>query len=277
MTRRTSSALDLLRQLFVTLAAVVMLVGALLGSGLVSQVPVLKDLPWLHGVPVDKAANGWFAPGMTLLAPSRSAWWIWPVIYAGLLGYTAWQWLGEHSDDPRYRGSGWWLGLAMVGVGTWTWVAEQGWLWGSVAVMLAVVVCSYLGVVELGGHSSSRSLATTLMSDVGPGLLLGWTSVALMPNILSAAGAGGFRPGGWLGAIVAVGMLLVSMVLSGCYLRWAGPRITVAAGMCWGLSWIAWARIVEKPYAPIVGWSSVGVAIMVAFLTIGALIHVPHD
>lgn len=279
MTRRRqdSSPLDLPRQLFVTLAALVMAVGALMGNGVISKIPVLKDVPWLRGVPQDQAGGGWLAPGMTLFSPSKPAFWIWIAIYVGLIGYTVWQWRGSHHDDPRYRESGWPLGLAMIGTTAWIWITQHLPLWWSVPVLALIVVCAYLAVRGLAGRSVARSVATRVAADAGPGLLLGWTTIALVANLATAAASSGFRPGGWLGQGIGIAVLLVLLVLSGVYIRTLGPRLSVAAGLVWGLGWIAWARIMEHPYAPIFGWANVGVAIMIAFLTIGALIHVSTD
>ncbi len=86
-TSRTSTDRPLARQISVTVAYVVCLVGSMIGVGV------------FGGTPIAEAAGGVLASDSTHLAPASGAFSIWTLIYVGLGAYTLWQWWDF--DDRR--------------------------------------------------------------------------------------------------------------------------------------------------------------------------------
>ena len=115
---------DRLRQVAVTVAEVLCIVGTLVGVGL------------LGGTRVEESAGGALSAEATRLAPSGPAFSIWSVIYLGLAAYTIWQWLPS-SVTERTRSTGWLAAVSMLLNAGWLLVTQQGWIWLSVVVILA--------------------------------------------------------------------------------------------------------------------------------------------
>ena len=132
---------DRVRQVGVTLAEVFCVLGTLVGVGVI-------------GTRVEESSGGALAADATLIAPAGPAFSIWTPIYLGLAAYTIWQWLPEQASDRRHRAIGWLVALSMVLNAAWLLVTQQGWLWASVAVILALAVTLGLLVERLTRHQS---------------------------------------------------------------------------------------------------------------------------
>lgn len=113
------------RSSVVTAAAVIMVLGALAGFGVL-------------GTRVEDSSGGVFATDATLLTPAGPAFSIWSLIYLGLIAYTAWQW--RPSTGTRASGIAWLAAASMVLNAAWILVTQVGWIWASVAVILALAV-----------------------------------------------------------------------------------------------------------------------------------------
>ena len=117
---------DRLRQITVTLAAIFCAVGTLVGTGVI-------------GTPVAQTSGGSLSDNATLVAPAGPAFSIWSVIYAGLAAYTVWQWAPALTTSKRMRLTGWLAAASMVLNAMWLLVTQQGWIWPSVVVILALL------------------------------------------------------------------------------------------------------------------------------------------
>ena len=242
---------DRARQLTVTAAEAFCIFGTLVGTGVL-------------GTRVAESSGGALSDEATLLAPAGPAFSIWSVIYAGLLAYTVWQWLPRRASDPRLRATGWLAALSMVLNAGWLLVTQQGWIWVSVGVIVALALT--LGVLlarltDLPG--SGLGLAERLVVDATFGLYLGWVAVATCANVTAALVDSGVSPASPWSDVAAVLVLVVVGGLGVLFARRLGGRISVAAAMAWGLGWIAYGRLAESPESVATAVATVVVAVLV--------------
>lgn len=240
-------------RLLVTLGAVLCVVGTILGTG-------------VAGSSVETQGEGLFSDQATLIAPDGPAFAIWSVIYAGLAGYVVWQWL------PVSAASAWAAftrvpaaaSLALNGL--WLIVVQQGWVWGSVVVivlLLASLIAVYRGLRETGQRSTP---ASTVLVEATFGLYLGWVCVAICANIALALVGSGAPATGTVAAVSTVLVLSVVVAIAALLFTVPAPavaRAAAAAAIVWGLSWIAVGRLTDEPRSALVGWWAAAAAILV--------------
>ncbi|GAB3999811.1 TspO/MBR family protein [Nocardioides marmoraquaticus] len=241
----TPTGADRIRQVGVTAAEVFCVVGSLIGSGVL-------------GTSVDNTNSGALAADSTLLAPAGPAFSIWSVIYLGLLAYTVWQWLPGRATDPRLRATGWLAALSMVLNAGWLLVTQTGSIWGSVVVIVALLLTLGLLVQRLTDVAPTRGTAERVVVDGTFGLYLGWVSVATFANVAAALTASGFE----VSVALASVLLVVVAALAAVYARAFGGRVTVAAAIAWGLAWLAYGRVADAPESTLVAAVAVGAAVV---------------
>ena len=240
---------DRLRQVGVTVAEVFCVVGTLVGLGVL-------------GTRVEESSGGALAADATLLAPAGPAFVIWTPIYLGLAAYTVWQWLPEQATDRRHRATGWLAAASMVLNALWLLVTQQGWIWASVVVILALAVT--LGVlVRRLTETPSYGPAEAVLVDGTFGVYLGWVVVATCANVTAALVASGVDPGPAVGQALGVVVLAVAAFLGRLFADRLGARWAVAGAMAWGLAWIAYGRVADEPRSAVVGLAAVVAALVV--------------
>lgn len=248
-------------RLVVTVSAVVWVVGALVGTGL------------LGGGGVAQQGGGSFSDEATLIAPAGPAFSIWSVIYALLAGYVVWQWL------PRATGSAWAartrlpaaVSLALNGV--WLLVVLADWILGSVLVIAGIAAS--LGVVlrRTAGLPDEGWLPRLLVS-VTFGLYLGWVCVATCANVALWLVDLGVPAEGRAATWTTVAVLLLVVGLAGYLLIRTDDRVlrtALAAALTWGVVWVAVGRLTGEPPSEVVGYAAAGAAVLVVLLW-GALV-----
>lgn len=215
------------------------------------------------GTAVQDAAGGYLSSTATPVSPGTSAFSIWSVIYAGLLGYAVWQFLPTARASERQRAIRPWAAASMLLNAAWLWAAQipsaAVALPATLAVMLVLLaVLCRLFALHLALPSGSRTEA--LLSDGTFGLYLGWICVATVANAAALLGfVLGVRPGDLSPALpggvpaetVAVVVLATAAAIGAAVAvkgRWA-PLIAIA----WGLAWIAAARLGGPLSMPSVG------------------------
>ena len=251
------TAQDRLRQVGVTLAEVFCVVGTLVGVG-------------VFGTRVEESSGGALAADATLVAPAGPAFSIWTPIYLGLAAYAVWQWLPAQATDARHRAVGWLAAASMVLNATWLLVTQQGWLWVSVLVILALALT--LGELVRRLHERpSYGTAESVIVDGTFGLYLGWVAVASIANVTATLVESGVDPGSPTAEILAVVVLAVAAGLGVLFARRLGGRWAVAAAMAWGLGWIAIGRVADAPESLVVALVAVVAAGVV--LTAAAKAH----
>jgi hypothetical protein len=247
--RLSATGRDRARQLSVTVAEILCVVGTLLGVGLIG------------GTRVEESAGGALSAEATRLAPAGPAFSIWSVIYLGLAAYTVWQWLPS-SVTERTRSTGWLAAASMLLNAGWLLVTQQGWIWASVVVILALALV--LG--ELLRRLTNRpatGVAERMVVDGTFGLYLGWVAVATCANVTAALVASGVRPSAAASDALAVVVLLVAAALGVVFARTLNGRWAVAIAMAWGLGWIAVGRTNGSPPSLVVALFAAVAALVV--------------
>ena len=242
------------RQVAVTAAAVFMIFGTLLGIGVI-------------GTRVEESSGGSLSATATLLAPAGPAFSIWTVIYIGLVAYTVYQWLPARASSTRLRSIGWLAGASMVLNAAWLLVTQAGWLWVSVAVIVALVVTLGLLVRTLE-REAAPNVVERVIVDGTFGLYLGWVAIATAANITATLVDMGitFGPVGDQ-ALAAVVLAVAACIGVGLSLA-LGARLTVAGALAWGLAWIAIGRLAVGPISVVTGVA----AALAAVVVIGAAV-----
>lgn len=249
---------DLARQVTVTASALACAFGTALGFGLI-------------GTRVEDTAGGVLAADATLIAPFGSAFSIWSVIYLGLLGYVIWQWLPAHQTSPRARSTGWWASASMVLNGAWLVVTQQGWLWVSVAVIIALALVLKVVAARLTRHRP-HGWTDRILLDGTFGLYLGWVAVAVCANIAATLVEVGAPATGIGPELATVVVLLAVLALSWLYSNRYGTAVRwpIAAATAWGLGWVAYGRLTDDPSSTLVGVSAALVAAAVLAFAVTA-------
>ena len=245
---------DRRRQVAVTLAEVFCVVGTLVGVGVL-------------GTRVEESAGGSLSAEATLIAPAGPAFSIWTPIYLGLLGYTVWQWLPGQATDTRHRRTGWLAAASMVLNASWLLVTQQGWLWASVLVILALTGVLGLLVQRLT-ERPSYGTGETVLVDGTFGLYLGWVCVATAANVTATLVASGADLGG-VGNVLAAVVVLAAVAAVGVLVtRRFGSRWAVTVAIVWGLVWLAVGRFTGEPRSAVVGLAALVAAGVVVVATL---------
>lgn len=247
---------DLARQLTVAVSAVVAVVGAFIGSGAAG------------GTPIQDAAGGALAADATLIAPGGPAFAIWSVIYAGLLAYAVWQFLPSQRSELRHRRIGYPVAASLVLNAAWILSIQFDLLWLSVPVIIALLLVLVYAFGQCLGYPP-RNLVDTLVTDGTVGLYLGWVIVATAANVTAALVAWGFEGWGIPPETWAVGVVAVAGLVGGALAVWDRGRIAPTLSLCWGLAWIAVARLTDAPASTVTGVAAIVavVAVLVATVT----------
>lgn len=221
---------DTVRQLVVVVCLLVAIGGSLVGSGA------------LGGVPIAEAAGGALSADATRIAPAVPAFSIWSVIYLGLAAYTVWQLLPANKSARRQRMLGYPIAATLVLNAAWILSVQAGSLVLSVVVivlLLAALAYTFRRCVAI--PPTTRVEAVVVDGVVG--LYLGWVCVATAANItamLTVLGFSGWglNPDVWaVAVVVVVGLIGVTLAIR------SRGRLSPSAALCWGLAWIAVARL----------------------------------
>ena len=242
---------DRVRQAAVTAAEVFCVLGTLVGVGVL-------------GTRVAESSGGALAADATLIAPAGPAFSIWSVIYAGLAAYTVWQWLPGAATSARTRTTGWLAAATMVLNATWLLVTQQGWIWVSVGVIVALLLALGVLLQRLTRHPAS-GVVERVVVDGTFGLYLGWVTVATCANITAALVDSGVDPGPTASVLAAVAVLAVAAGVGILLARRLGGRWSVAVALAWGLAWIVVGRLADQPESTVTAVAA-GVAALVVLV-----------
>ncbi|WP_165063298.1 tryptophan-rich sensory protein [Marisediminicola senii] len=259
----TTAPNDLARQLTVLASAVVAIVGSFIGSGAAG------------GTPIQDAAGGALAADATPIAPGGPAFGIWSVIYLGLIAYAIWQLLPAQKSAPRQRRLGYPIAASLILNAAWILSIQFDLLPLSVPVivlLLAVLVWAFLITVE----TRPGGIVEAIVADGTVGLYLGWVCVATAANttaLLVAQGFDGFGLGmdAWAVVIIAVAGL-VGLLLA----VYGRGRLAPTASLCWGLAWVAVARLSGDLLSTPAAVAAIVAVVAVVAVTVVLRVRAPH-
>ena len=248
---------DLARQIFVLVSSVLAIVAAFIGAGVVI------------GTPIQDAAGGALDADSTLIAPGTGAFRIWSVIYTGMLAYAIWQALPAQRRDVRQRRLGWWVSASLVLNAAWIFSVQLDLLPLSlpIIVVLLAVLCRLFVVLR---RVPPKNRVEAVVADGSIGLYLGWVVVATAANAAAVLVTAGFDGFGLDPELWAVVVLAVAAGIGVALALWGGGRIAPALSLCWGLSWVAVARLGDEPYSVTTGIAAIIAAVIVAAATLFA-------
>ncbi|GAA1889426.1 tryptophan-rich sensory protein [Lapillicoccus jejuensis] len=249
---------DRVRQVVVTVSEVLCVYGTLVGVGVL-------------GTSVETSSGGALSAEATRIAPPGPAFSIWSVVYLGLFLYTIWQWLPSQATQRRMRSTGWLAAVSMLLNAGWLLVTQQGWIWVSVVVILALVLVlgelvrrlTAIPPTASPATSRGRRLAELVVVDGTFGLYLGWVAVATAANVTAALVSSGVRPSDAVSDLLAVVVIAVVALISVVVSRAFGGRYAVAAASAWGLAWIAVGRTTSEPASTVTAVAAVLAALVV--------------
>lgn len=254
---------DRIRQATVLLSAILALAGSFIGSGAAG------------GTPIQNASGGALAADATPIAPGGPAFAIWTPIYAGLVLNAIWQFLPRHQNDPRQRRLGYVIAASLLLNAAWILSVQADLLWLSVPVivlLLAVLVRAFLITLD----TRPRGLVEIVLVDGTLGLYLGWVCVATAANItalLVAAGFTGFGlpPSSWAVVIIALaGTVGLELAVIG------RGRLAPTVALCWGLTWVAVARLTGDLLSTPTAVAALVAAFAVLATTVGYRLRAPR-
>lgn len=245
-----STSRDIARQIVVISAAVFMIIGAMVGTGL------------FGGTAVQDLQGGALDSDGSFLAPARSAFSIWTVIYVGLFAYTVWQALPGQRANPRQRVIGWWIAVTMVLNGLWLVTAQFSTLPLTVLAIVVLLVALSITFRRAVKHPPTGWLDAALIDGV-TGLHLGWVTLATVAN--TSAWLTQIAPDSLAAYPHPIGVaVLVVVAIVGLAIGWAsGWRFAPGAAMAWGLGWISVARLTGEPHSDAIGITAAIVAFVV--------------
>ncbi len=248
-----------MRQIVVSVCAVACILGSAAGVGAFGG-PSIRD-----------AAGGLFAPDATLLAPSSSAFSIWSVIYAGLVAFTAFQWLPSQRRTGRQRRLGWIVAASMLLNLAWILSAQAGLPALSLVVIMLLFFTLLAAVRAMNDHPTGTRLEGALV-DTPIGIYLGWVLVAAAANAAAVLTAGGIDLFGWGGRAWAILGIVAVLMTAAVICSTDRGRLAVAAATSWGLLWIAVERVLGQPFAVNVAFVA-ALAIFLLLITAGSRRH----
>jgi len=225
---------DAARQAVVLVSSVLAIVAAFLGSGVIV------------GTPIQDAAGGYLDADSTLVAPGTGAFRIWSLIYFGMLAYAIWQALPAQRHDARQRRLGWWVTGSLLLNAVWIFSVQLDLLWLSLPV-IAVLLAVLSRVFVLLRERPPKDRVEAVVADGSLGLYLGWVIVATSANAAAVLTAAGFDGFGLAPEIWAAVVLSLAAVVGVALALWGGGRIAPTLSLCWGLCWVAVARMTDEP------------------------------
>ncbi|KGJ78369.1 membrane protein [Cryobacterium roopkundense] len=245
---------DARRQGSVLASAVLGIIGAFIGSGAAG------------GTPMPEVSGGALAADATLIAPGGPAFAIWTPIYAGLLAYAVWQLLPAQKTDARQRRLGYPIALSLLLNAAWI-LSVQFDLLGLSVPIIVVLLMVLVWTLRIMLDLPPKNRVELVLVDGTMGLYLGWVCVATAANVaavLVAAGFTGFGVSADLWAVVVIAVAGLVGVLLALYDRgrWA-PTIS----LCWGLAWVAVARLSGEPLSVAAGITALACVVLVVAAT----------
>lgn len=246
---------DTVRQVVVLVTSLLAIVAAFIGSGAAG------------GTPIQDAAGGWLDADSTLIAPARSAFGIWSVIYTGMLAYAIYQVLPGQRTSARHRRIGYAVAASLVLNAVWIGVVQLDLLWASLPVIVVLLAVLAWLFVQLRRMPPS-GVVDAIVTDGSIGLYLGWVVVATAANATAVLQAAGFDGWGLAPEAWAIAVIVAAAAVGVGLAWWGRGRIAPALSLSWGLAWVAVGRLTDEPESAATGIAAAIAAAVVIVVTL---------
>lgn len=158
---------------------------------------------------------------------------IWPVIYAGILGWAVYQALPANRDNPRLRAAAPWLMVNLILNALWVWVFGMQMFVTTLPIMAVLVITGAIiyGKLEIG---QTKVPTWERILQIPYSIYFAWLTVAAVANgasALIAAGWNGFglSPETWGVIMLLVGAALAVFLYRTFYRDWVFLLVYVYA------------------------------------------------
>lgn len=204
----------------------------------------------------------------SLLVPFGFAFAIWFPIFVLCIGYAIIQALPRNANNAACRAAGFWTALGFLGVSLWALISAHApdklVLWGTALIFIPTVFCLIRALLMIREHKDTLSGAASILSNVGIGMIAGWTSLALFLNWTPLIG----RITGLGEGLVCAVMLVIALIFIASILKQCGGYWAYAFPAIWGLSFLSYER-----YKTAIAFETLGVmaaigAMGLIFLTV---------
>lgn len=205
-----------------------------------------------------------------LITPASYAFSIWGLITLGCVVYAVYQLLPGRRNAALYDRIAPYAAGVFAGFSIWLNAAEQDWLWGTVAIFLAMGYCLahlYPHLVR-AAFEKKFSLVETIGTYGTFGLYAGWTTVAIFANVAAALKFSGVADTGTAGILWQAAILVAAVGTAIALLLRLKGSVPYAAAMLWGFVAIVIGTLergnVAEPLPWIAGLASA--ALLAAFV-----------
>lgn len=178
----------------------------------------------------------------SLLVPFGFAFAIWFPIFVLCIGYAIIQALPRNMNNAAFRAAGPWTALGFLGVSLWALISAHApdglVLWGTALVFVPTVFCLIRALLIIRDHKHDLSGAASIFSNLGIGMIAGWTSLAMFLNWTPLIG----RVTGLGEVLVCAVMLVLALIFIASRLKKCGGYWAYAFPAIWGLSFLSYER-----------------------------------
>lgn len=242
---------DLVRRIAVT----IVVIGSTLGTANAAGA--------FGGPDIRETSLGTFDPAATLVSPAFPAPYVWLVIAAGLLGYTAHQWLPSQRRSPRHRVLGWLVAGSLLVTLAWVLTLQQASATASL-VLIWLLVVLLLGALRWLNRYPVQTRIEAVLVDVPLGLFLGWAGVTAVVHsgaVLTFLDVDWLEWGAQRWALTGV-ILLILAAMAVCMTD--RGRIAVALAVVWGVTLMVPERLLgDLQSAPVAFAAGLGAFLLI--------------
>jgi hypothetical protein len=134
-----------------------------------------------------------------------------------------------------------------------------------IVVLLAVLAWLFVQLRRM----PPKNLVDTIVTDGAIGLYLGWVVVATAANATAVLAAADFSGWGLPDETWAVIVIAAAAAVGVGLAIWGRGRIAPMLSLCWGLSWVAVARLTDEPESTTTGIAAIIAVVVVVAVTLG--------
>ncbi|MDX2230626.1 MAG: tryptophan-rich sensory protein [Leptolyngbyaceae cyanobacterium bins.349] len=238
---------------------------AILGSFVVNAISNIRPL---NGESIGQISNTQFAN--VLITPANYAFAIWGVIYLGLIGFAAYQFLPPRQQHSELKRISYLLVLACVAQAAWVYLFLARLFALSVVAMVVILLC-LIGIYQAldrgparpFGRDRTPSPQDRWLLRIPFSVYLGWIAVATIVNVALALYSAGWT--GW-GLAPEVWTVLLLIVATGLGIVLLLQRQDIAFGLV--LVWALLAIAVKRATIPLIALTAISLSAILVGLMI---------